>query len=114
MRRGQKAKHLFPLSFITFLEGITSAFLPPALSSVALLAEGSLNVQCLGAGWPQQRHRGSVCDPATSGGDTLQGVSLCPHGIGPSAPAGLLGTAAVAASLQSPQDTVWSPVQKQP
>lgn len=27
-RRGQKAKHLFPLSFITFLEGITSAFLP--------------------------------------------------------------------------------------
>lgn len=49
-RRRQKAKHLFPLSFITFLEGITSAFLPHALTSVPLLAEGSLNLQCLGGG----------------------------------------------------------------
>lgn len=52
--RGQKTKHLFPLSFITFLEGITSAFLPHTLTPIPLLAEDSLNLQCLGGGWPQR------------------------------------------------------------
>lgn len=36
-KRGEKAKHSFPLSFITFLEGIMSAFLYHTFTLISLL-----------------------------------------------------------------------------
>lgn len=106
-KRGQKAKHLFPLSFITFREGITSAFLACTLTSIPLLAGVSLTLQCLGGGWPQQWHRGSTCEPATQAASRCvahsrvhpcapgagRGTVLF-HGISPSARVGLVGTCA--------------------
>lgn len=76
-KRGQKAKHLFPLSFITFREGITSAFLACTLTSIPLLAGVSLTLQCLGGGWPQQWHRGSTCEPATQAASRCVAHSRC-------------------------------------